>query len=129
LQQAGDAVTDRYRSIRRSHQTHFERIEKGPHPVAVKGELPLRRLYVAIEIVRVIDDAGTVARGYRGHRAMKLEGMQVIEIGRRDIPARTPAMAPPIPATETEIEGQLAAAPQPATARHRDSPAAGASAW
>jgi len=127
LHQGGDAVTDRHRGISRSYETRFERIKKGPHAIAVKSGLPLRRLYAAIEIVRVINNAGPRARCYQRDRAMKLEGMQVIELGRRDTPARTPAMAPPIPAAETKIEGELAATSQPATARHRDSAVAGAS--
>jgi hypothetical protein len=129
LHQVGDAVADRHRSIRRRYETRFERIKKRPHAIAVKGELPLRRLDAAIEIVRVIDNAGSRARCYRGNGAMKLERMQVVELSRRDTPTRTPAMVPPLPATETEIEGELAATPQSATARHRDSPAAGAPPW
>ena len=128
LHQGGDAVTDRHRSIRRSYEARFERIQKGPRAIAVKGGLPLRSLDAAIEIVRVIDDAGTVARCCRGHRAMKLEGMQIIEIGRRDTTAQTPAMAPPLPATKTDIQGELTDASQPPTARHRNGRAAGASA-
>src|ERR1700758_130008 len=96
LHQGGDAVTDRHRGIRGSYETRFERIQKGPHAIPVKGGLPLWRLDAAIEIVRIIDKAGPRARCYRGDRAMKLEGMQVIELGRRDTPARAPAMAPPL---------------------------------